>query len=343
MAQGAEMKNQKQANSGGNAPKKGGAALPILPAMPIRIRLGDCDQVKYTLETKDGEPIFRVHHSGQEDPPQRVFNEDWDAYALRAAFERIATPEEALAFLNGLGCLFRIWRRDPESSDGFIWILPWRELKAWQMIVRILRITEPTDGELGGFFPLTPRQPSRQAELLVYREAGVQDDQVWLAELFSVASKDTYCFLQGLPPQMLIRRDMYLNRADIEEIRATVEKRFPAPESRVPGSRGWQFAQSFAQHRKTDKARGTPELKQKLIAEIFTATPLDAILATVYVDKLRGRDLQVCALRDCDVTFERSSDSRKTYCSQAHAHLASVRHKREEARKAKPAKARKAS
>jgi hypothetical protein len=341
MAQEAAMTIQRQAN-----PTSGAATSkePILPAMPVKIHLLDAEQVKYTLEAKNGEPIFRVRYSGKEPPPQRTFDWNWSAYALREAFGRLATPEEALAFLNTLGCLFRSWRHDPESSDGHLWFLPWRELKDWQRMVEILRILGPTEGWLGGFLPLTPRESSRKVELLRYREAGIQEDRVWIAELFSLASDETYRLLQGIPPRMLIRRDMYLDRTDIEEIRATVEKRFPTPESRVPGSRGWQFAQSFFQHRELDKARGTPELKQKLIAEIFTATPLDAILATVYVDKLRGRDLQVCALRDCTVTFEKSSDNRKTFCSQAHAHLASVRHKREEARKAqKPIKLRKAS
>ena len=338
------MKKRKQTNSGGSAATNGEIAFQILPAMPVRIRLVDAEQVKYTLETKMGEPIFRAHYSGKDDPPQRKFEESWSAYALRADFERLMTPEDGLAFLNKLGCPFRFWRHDSESTADHLWILPWRELKDWQIMVRILRVIDPTEGWLGGFLPLTSRESSRKEELSLYHKAGIQKDQAWIAELFSVASEDTYRLLQGVPPRMLIRRDMYLDHADIEEIRAAVEKSFPTPESRVPGSRGWQFAQSFLQHRKIDKARGTPELKQKLIAEIFTATPLDAILATVYLDKLRGRDLRVCALKECDVMFEKSADSRKTFCSQAHAHLASVRHKREEARRAKSStKTRKAS
>ncbi len=332
------MKKHRQANSGGRATANGTAALQILPAMPSRIRLLEAEKVKYTLETKNGEPIFRVHYSGKDDPPRQRFDESWNAFALRAAFERLKTPEDALAFLNTLGCPFRVWRDDPDSRDR--WILPWMELEGWQMMVRTLRQIDPMEGWLGGFPRFGAREASRKEEILLWRSAvdilghSSSRGMAMFAELVSAASDETYSLLQGVPRHIVIRRDMYLDRGDFYDIYATVEKSFPTPESRVPGSRGWQFAQSLLKQRQVDKARGTPELKQNLVAEIFTATPLDAILATVYVDKLRGRDLQVCALKDCDVTFE-TSDSRKMYCSQAHAHLASVRHKREEARQAK--------
>ena len=71
------------------------------------------------------------------------------------------------------------------------------------------------------------------------------------------------------------------------------------------------------------------------------ATALDAILATVYVDKLRGLELQVCALKECNETFEKQSDHGKLYCSNYHAHLASIRRKRAEAKERKAQQLRK--
>jgi hypothetical protein len=363
------MSHQGTPRFGVHATKGREIASQILPAMPVRIRLLSAERVSYTLETwgapptadapaaikaaephggaslqfwrthdsnsqlgaEEGTPVFRASYSRKDDHrPRRSFDESWDAYTLRAAFEHLTSPKDALAFLNTLGCPFRTLRDEP--SD--LWLLTWSELKEWQRMVRALRRTDPLAGWLGGFPHLGKRGVSRDEDFLLYHKVYEED----VSELISGASDETYQLMQGIPPQIVIRRDMYLSRADIEEICSTVEKSFPTPESRIPDSRGWHFTQSLFKHRKMDKARGTPELKQKLIAEIFATTPLDAILATIYVDKLRGCDLQVCALKDCDNTFE-SSDSRKMYCSQAHAHLASVRHKREEARKTqKPTK-----
>ena len=117
------MAIQRQAGSAGRVPKSENTAVQILPAMPVKIRVLSSEQVRYTLETQNGTPIFRVHYSGKDDPPEQHFDENWDAFALRAAFDGLTTPKEGLAFLNELGCLFRVLR--PEPKGQALWILPW--------------------------------------------------------------------------------------------------------------------------------------------------------------------------------------------------------------------------
>ena len=86
-----------------------------------------------------------------------------------------------------------------------------------------------------------------------------------------------------------------------------------------------------------------PEKRRTLHAEIMVGSTLEAILATVYVDELRGVNYQLCALPDCPRVYEVRSKHQREYCSQACAHKASVRRKRAEAAelRAKKAKARK--
>ena len=102
-----------------------------------------------------------------------------------------------------------------------------------------------------------------------------------LAEQIWTVSEETFGWLQGFPQGLSIRRDRYLSREEMEEI-------FSSPGARMPNSREWYRAQSVLSRRRAERARGNQEGKQKLIAEVTAATALDAILATVYVDKLRG-------------------------------------------------------
>ena len=148
----------------------------------------------------------------------------------------------------------------------------------------------------------------------------------YLAELIWKVSDDTCHFLQGMPPTLTVQRDIYLSQAEIDEVYAE------HPGSRIPDSREWHYAMSSLKRRQHDKARGTPGLKPTLIAEISTGTVIDAILATIYIDKLRGRERRQCQLKGCVKEFDKTSDNGKKYCSQAHAHLASVRRKRAEER-----------
>jgi len=151
-------------------------------------------------------------------------------------------------------------------------------------------------------------------------ELGSLSEQIW------TVSKETFAWLQGFPQGLSIQRDKFLSREEMEEI-------FSSPGARVPGSRKWHDAQLVLARRRTERARGNLEGKQKLITEVTPATALDAILATVYVDKLRGIKFQVCALKECNETFENETAHGKIYCSNYHAHLASVRRKRAELKK----------
>jgi len=71
---------------------------------------------------------------------------------------------------------------------------------------------------------------------------------------------------------------------------------------------------------------------QPLVAQMNVGSALEAILATVYVDWLTGTKYQVCALHDCNETYEVSSKHERQYCSQPCAHKASVRRRRAEAK-----------
>lgn len=334
------MKTQNRANSRGSAAKDKDLSCRILPAMPIRIVLSS-GKANYTLETEGGEPIFRVRYPEHPDVELETrvdFSENGGAWELRESFENLQSPGDALKFLNALNCPFRVLRYAPGQIGPLPYLLSWLELKEWQKMVRFLRFMDPPAEFpfLLGFPSWGDRGSSYEEDFALYRKA-FSASQTGLAQILSSASDDTFGLLKGIPSGLLIRRDMYLSRAEVDEI-------FSTPGSRTPGSSEWNHAQQVLKERRIAKARGTAGLKQALIAEIFTSTPLDAILATIYVDKLRGRGPRLCALRDCGVVFEMSSDSRKIYCSQAHAHLASVRQKREEARKAvKPSKLRKAS
>jgi hypothetical protein len=289
----------------------------VLPAMPIRILYMGVE-LGYSLEMMDGETVFRMH-APEKPTPGWNFGPDWDAYKLREAFERLRSPEDAWTFLNVIGP-FRYKRGRSKQNT----VLAWRELQGWQEILSRLRLRDSSE-----WFPMLGVQDRgfkssfQQSDFIT--ELGEFSEQIW------AVSEETFGWLQGFPQGLSIQRDRYLSREETEEI-------FSSPGARVPGSREWHYAQSVLARRRSERARGNPEGKQKLIAEVTPATALDAILATVYVDKLRGIEFQVCALKECNETFENQSDHGKMYCSNYHAHLASVRRKRAEAKEKKTRK-----
>jgi hypothetical protein len=76
-------------------------------------------------------------------------------------------------------------------------------------------------------------------------------------------------------------------------------------------------------------ARAAKDGKRRVLyAEIMVSTTLQAILATVYVDHLRGINYRLCARSDCSAIYEVSSKHERQYCTQACAHTASVRRRR---------------
>jgi hypothetical protein len=281
----------------------------VLPAMPIEISLWAFD-CHYEFEPKTG--IFRIRIP-EVLTPGRGLGVMWNAYNLRESFEELKIPEDALEFLNSTAGWFRSLRHKTKAADS----LSWSELRDWQEIVQQLRLREG--------FPLLGLQRWDKQHFYDLCHAEFAVDTGHFAERIWRISEETSNWIQGIPEGLSIQRDMYLSRDEIEQI-------FSAPGARIPNSRAWHYAQETLRRRRAERAKGNPECKQKLVANVTTSTILDAILATIYVDKLRGIDLQVCELKECNVTFERPLDSRKTYCSQAHAHLASVRRKRAEAK-----------
>jgi hypothetical protein len=81
---------------------------------------------------------------------------------------------------------------------------------------------------------------------------------------------------------------------------------------------------------------------QPLVAEITVSSALEAMLATVYVDRITDTKFQACGLRDCPEIYEVSSKHERQYCSQACAHKASVRRRRAKAKAAELEAAQKA-
>ncbi|HEV2021840.1 MAG TPA: hypothetical protein VGQ94_04870 [Terriglobales bacterium] len=63
----------------------------------------------------------------------------------------------------------------------------------------------------------------------------------------------------------------------------------------------------------------------KHFAGILAEDSLTAILATIYVDHLRGAKFRFCARHDCRKPFELVSKHRRRYCSQYCAHFQSLR------------------
>lgn len=74
------------------------------------------------------------------------------------------------------------------------------------------------------------------------------------------------------------------------------------------------------------------EDETRLLLQIIAHRTLNAILATCYVDTLTNVKHGICELPDCMNLYQVTSKQPRQYCSNAHAHKAIVRRKREQAR-----------
>lgn len=70
-------------------------------------------------------------------------------------------------------------------------------------------------------------------------------------------------------------------------------------------------------------------------AVIFAQTALDAIIATIQIDKLTGAEFRVCSRHDCKSPPFRVEARQKIFCSSDCAHLVAVRNSRARAAAAK--------
>ncbi len=68
--------------------------------------------------------------------------------------------------------------------------------------------------------------------------------------------------------------------------------------------------------------------KRQLRAQVNVSSVVEGILATVFLDGLRGVSYQLCELEDCTTVYEVISKHQRRYCSQSCAHKASVRRRR---------------
>jgi len=276
----------------------------VLPAMPIRVIYHPVEH-HVSMELKGKEHIFRIRIL-EEFTPHSYFY-PWDAYGLRDLFEGIKSPEEAFRFLNVAG---RFWEpRFPSEETA----LTWSEFRRWQSLIRRLRSRRPSEG-----FPRLGIYGQECRDLFLRSEFLSGESTEVIEQIWNV-SEDTFSWLQGFPTGLCIRRDMYLSYEETKAI-------FSAPGADIPDSKAWHDAQAILARRRAKRAAGNTEEKQKLLAEVFTGTALDAILATIYIDNLRGVETEVCALNGCEQTFEVRRG--KEYCCNYHAHLASIRRNR---------------
>ena len=70
-------------------------------------------------------------------------------------------------------------------------------------------------------------------------------------------------------------------------------------------------------------------------AIIFAQSPLEAMIATIQVDKLTGAEFRVCARHDCKNPPFRVEARQKIFCSMDCAHLVAVRRSRERSKTGK--------
>jgi hypothetical protein len=134
----------------------------------------------------------------------------------------------------------------------------------------------------------------------------------------------------------ILLREGVLPRREVRSTPKAVWVEYAIPENLRPAlndvsvvERGWlsgfpdQLVIRFRENQ-------SPEKRRTLYAEIMVGSTLEAILATAYVDELRGVNYQVCALPDCPRIYEVRSKHQREFCSQACAHKASVRRRRAE-------------
>ena len=285
-----------------------GKRLPdkVLPAMPIRVEFSPVERDIW-LEDRGTETIFNFRVRETPSP----FCASADAYMLREWFEKIRHPQEALPFLRFVGDFVLLEHRSAHET------LSWSEFQRWQVLIRWLRLRKPWDG-----FLMFAHLDEYEKEYLKKSPEVFKDlcepkalpefvEQIWRV------AESTVDLLRGHPSGLTIWRDMFLDRKEIERI-------FSTPESRERDSPDWQKAQRILQLKRYERARGNSEGKQRLIGKIIVASALDAILATIYLDQLQGLETEVCALKDCQQIFVRTSKHERWYCCQACAHHASV-------------------
>lgn len=270
----------------------------------------------YRLERKRGEDYFIICLPDNSKSLAQAHS-FCEGFELRDHFEKVETPEDALKFLNRFG-IFRFTQRWPKRQS----MISWSEIQGWQEIIRRIRLRNISNGFPHLGYHLPEFGPDYTRRCAIKEGLGDLFEQIWKV------SDETFNWLQGTPHGLEIRRVDSLSADEDRKVNDLFLKAASLPSD----SREWKYAMSVVARKEAERVRRVREGKQKLVAFISPASALDAILATVYVDKLRGLDLQVCALKECTEMFERQEGHGKMYCSQAHAHLASVRRKRAEAR-----------
>jgi hypothetical protein len=92
----------------------------------------------------------------------------------------------------------------------------------------------------------------------------------------------------------------------------------------------WLQGQPTSLQIQFEKKATDPSRRPAMFAEVTVDSVLDAILAGVYMDTREGIQYELCALKSCSKVFEVKTKHGKEYCTQAHAHEASVRRRRGE-------------
>lgn len=140
----------------------------------------------------------------------------------------------------------------------------------------------------------------------------------------------------------ILVRDGFIKSKSIPTSRSSVKMDFELPEnlkelisSMNQMEKGFLFRFPEGLVIKSQPDSPHPGTRPELFAEIHVRSTLQAILATNYVDSLSGVNYGLCALHDCNRTFEITSTHKREYCSHDCAHKASVRRRRADEKSAK--------
>jgi hypothetical protein len=257
---------------------------PAISAMPMHIRYAaKIGQVSLTKQ--DDEYLFHLASDYRDEKGRRGERWDkreWNAYALRAAFEAVKTETDALEFLSGAG-----------------WFLPsphplsWSTFQAWQRFVKIVRqenklqalMSEVMSGKDG--MAVLARGGD---ELEVLKALGGYPNAFFTGTLRRPdPTTRSLCEWFYRPPQGALSIE-WLPLKDEPELLSKVQK-------------GGALMEFF---------RGAYGMRPVLRIEAECA--LQAIAATVYADRVGGVEWNKCEI--CNRLFKLESGQHKRYCSQ---------------------------
>ena len=257
---------------------------PVISAMPIHIRyVAKIGQVSLTKQ--EGEYRFHLAFDYRDEKGrrgERWDNHEWNAYALRAAFDAVKTETDALEFLSGAGSFL------PSPHP-----LSWSAFQAWKRFVEIVR----QENKLRALMAEVMSDEDGMAvlarggdELEVLKALGGYPNAFFTGTLRRLdPTTRSLCEWFYRPPQGALSIE-WLPLKDEPELLSKVQK-------------GGALMEFF---------RGAYGMRPVLRIEAECA--LQAIAATVYADRVGGVEWNKCEI--CNRLFKLESGQHKRYCSQ---------------------------